>query len=270
MTGIQAFRSDVDPADVVAALQRDGAVIIERLAASPLLGSINTELQPHFSSEGDKFKNDFNGHKTRRLSALLALSKHSAELIAHPLVLAAADKVLKPHCDTYRLGSTTAIEIHPGEADQVLHQDDDFYPMRIPGVEFQLGAMWALDDFTVENGATRLVPQSHWTAGTADRKLGGTREEAVVQSVMPRGSLLLYFGSTWHGGGANTSDKPRTGLINTYALGWLRQEENQYLSVPRDIARTYPDQVQRLMGYQAHGEYLGVYPGDPDGYWYDA
>ena len=270
MSMVQAFSAETDIATVVAALQQDGAVIVERLAASQLLEVIEAELQPHFASEGGKFKNDFNGYKTRRLSALLALSQHSAELIAHPAVLAVADAVLKPHCDTYRLGSTTAIEIHPGEAAQTLHQDDDFYPMRIPDVEFQLGAMWALDDFTVENGATRLVPGSHWTARGSDRHKSEAEERDLAQSVMPRGSLLLYFGSTWHGGGANTSDKPRTGLINTYALGWLRQEENQYLSVPRDIARTYPDRLQRLMGYQAHGEYLGVYPDDPDGYWYDA
>jgi ectoine hydroxylase-related dioxygenase (phytanoyl-CoA dioxygenase family) len=265
---VQAFSSEVDPTTVAAALQQDGAVIIERLAAPQLLETIDAELQPHFVSEGDKFKNDFNGYKTRRLSAILALSHHAAELIAHPLVLAVADAVLKPHCDTYRLGSTTAIEIHPGEADQTLHQDDDFYPIRIPGVEFQLGAMWALDDFTRENGATRVVPGSHWTR--SNNQQIKPVEGDIVQSVMPRGSLLLYFGSTRHGGGANASDKPRTGLINTYALGWLRQEENQYLSVPREIASSYPERVQRLMGYQSHGEYLGVYPGDPDGYWYDA
>ena len=87
---------------------------------------------------------------------------------------------------------------------------------------------------------------------------------------MPKGSLLLYLGSTFHGGGANQSDAPRSGLINTYSLGWLRQEENQYLTIPRDVADSYPEQIRRLMGYQAHGESLGVYPGDPDDYWFDA
>ncbi len=87
---------------------------------------------------------------------------------------------------------------------------------------------------------------------------------------MPPGSVLFYLGSTIHGGGANTTKAPRAGLINTYSLGWLRQEENQYLTVPREIADSYPDHVRRLMGYQAHGRYLGVYPGDPDGYWFDA
>jgi len=270
MTIVQTFSCEADAATIAASLQQDGAAIVERLAAPQILDAIGAELKPHFTLEGDKFKNDFNGYKTRRLSAILALSHHSAELIAHPLVLAVADAVLKPQCETYRLGSTTAIEIHPGEADQVLHRDDDFYPIRIPEVEFQLGAMWALDDFTIENGATRLVPQSHWTAKDRSKQECGAGECDTTQAVMQRGSVLLYFGSTWHGGGANSSDTPRTGLINTYALGWLRQEENQYLCVPRTVAESYPERVQRLMGYQAHGEYLGVYPGDPDGYWYDA
>jgi ectoine hydroxylase-related dioxygenase (phytanoyl-CoA dioxygenase family) len=125
--------------------------------------------------------------------------------------------------------------------------------------------MWALDDFTAENGATRIVPGSHDL-----RAVDSVEETDVEQAVMPRGSVLFYLGSTIHGGGANKADAPRSGLITTYSLGWLRQEENQYLTVPREIAESYPDPIRRLMGYQAHGRYLGVYPGDPDGYWFDA
>ena len=262
---IETLPATADTELIVAALSRDGGVIIEKLADAELVEQVYGELEPHFHLEGDKFHNDFNGYKTRRLGAILALSHSSAELIAHPVVLAVADAVLRPHCESYRLGSATAIEIQPGEGNQVLHQDDDFYPMRIPAVEFQVGAMWALDDFTAVNGATRVVPGSHWTG-----PLDEIEAADVVQAVMPKGSLLLYFGSTWHGGGANNSDRPRSGLINTYALGWLRQEENQYLSVPREIADSYPENVRRLMGYQAHGQYLGVYPDDPDKLWYDA
>ena len=176
-----------------------------------------------------------------------------------------ANAVLKPHCVNYRIGSCTAIEIHPGEADQVLHRDDDFYPIRIPNVEFQIAAMWALDDFTLENGATRTVP------GSQDlRDVSSVGEDDIEQAVMTKGSVLFYLGSTIHGGGANKSDLPRSGLINTYSLGWLRQEENQYLTVPREVADSYPEPIRRWMGYQSCGESLGVYPGDPDGHWFDA
>jgi ectoine hydroxylase-related dioxygenase (phytanoyl-CoA dioxygenase family) len=251
--------------DVVAALMQDGGVIVAKLASNDVLDRIQKNLRGPFDEQGHKFKNDFNGYTTLRLGGILGLSRASADLIAHPLVMEVADAVLKRHCSNYRIGSTTAIEIHPGEQAQVLHRDDGFYPMRLPDVEFQISAMWALDDFTIENGATRIVPGSHH-----DRDNDSVDENNVEQAVMPRGSVLFYLGSTLHGGGANTTNAPRTGLINTYSLGWLRQEENQYLTVPREIADSYPDHIRRLMGYQAHGKYLGVYPGDPDGYWFDA
>jgi len=123
--------------------------------------------------------------------------------------------------------------------------------------------MWALDDFTLDNGATRVAIGSH--GKTDDHK---ESELTVEQAVMSRGSVLFYLGSTVHGGGANTSASPRSGLINTYSLGWLRQEENHYLTIPRHVADKLPESVRRLMGYQSHGPYLGVYPGDPDGNWY--
>jgi ectoine hydroxylase-related dioxygenase (phytanoyl-CoA dioxygenase family) len=140
--------------------------------------------------------------------------------------------------------------------------------MRIPGVQFQISAMWALEDFTVENGATRVALGSHletdiYRYSTAEEKYEGE----IVQAVMPKGSVLFYMGTTWHGGGANQSDKPRAGLINTYSLGWLRQEENQYLNVPREIAEQQSETVQKLMGYQLH-KYLGTYQ-NPDGTWVD-
>ena len=262
---MENLSSHVDTETVVECLVRDGAVIIEHLAQAPLLKVIMDELRPHFDREGARFQNDFNGYQTLRLGALLGLAKHSADLIAHPRVLQVADAVLGPHCECIRLGSTTAIEIYPGQPVQELHEDDSFYPMRIPKVEFQIGAMWALDDFTIENGATRLVQGSHRTG-----QVTKIDETYVISAEMPKGSVLLYFGSLFHGGGANNSKHPRAGIINTYALGWLRQEENQYLSVPRELADSYPETVRRLMGYQAHGKYLGMFPADPDGRWYEA
>ena len=176
------------------------------------------------------------------------------------------DGILLAHCINYRIGSLTAIEIHPGETDQSLHLDDGIYPVRMPGMQLQISAMWALEDFTEENGATRVALGSH-----RDSNISNTAEvqyeNNIVQAVMPKGSVLFYLGTTWHGGGANRSDKPRAGLINTYALGWLRQEENQYLNVPREIAEQHSEIIQRLMGYQLHG-ILGVFQ-NPDGSWFE-
>ena len=250
--------------DVIAALLKDGAVIVTNQAPGALIDRVLAEFRGPFDEQGHRFMNDFNGYKTLRLGAVLGLSRTSADLIAHPQVMAVADAVLLRHCINYRIGSSTAIEIHPGENAQRLHRDTEgLYSVPIPDVEFQISAMWALDDFTAENGATRVVLGSH------DRRETETVEEKdVEQAVMSKGSVLYYLGSTIHGGGENCSDAPRTGLITTYSLGWLRQEENHYLAVPREIADSYPEPVRRLMGYSAHGPHLGVYPGDPDNYWF--
>lgn len=262
---IQTFQSEADSSDIISTLEKDGGVIVSDLVDHKLIDTVARELRPHFDQQGHKFQNDFNGYKTLRLGGILALSRASAELIAHPRVMEVADAVLKPNCTSYRIGSCTGIRIEPGEKDQVLHRDDDFYPIRIPDVEFQIGVMWALDDFTIENGATRIAPGSQGAG-----EIANIQAADVVQATMSKGSVLFYLGSTVHGGGANRSSDPRTGLINTYSLGWLRQEVNQYLTIPREIADSYPEHIRRLMGYQAHGEFLGVYPDDPDGRWFDA
>ena len=262
---LQSFPNATDTDTIVDALRRDGGAIVLEQVDHDMVDEVAGELRPHFDREGALFQNDFNGYTTLRLGGILGLSRASAGLIAHPRVMAVADAILLPNCANYRIGSCSAIEIHPGEKDQVLHRDDDIYPLRIPEVEYQISAMWALVDFTLDNGATRVVPGSHRRPDSAPAD-----ETDVVQAVMPKGSVLFYMGTTMHGGGANRADRPRTSLINTYSLGWLRQEENHYLTIPRDVADSYPETVRRLMGYQAHGKYLGVFPNDPDGRWYDS
>ncbi|HXV36061.1 MAG TPA: phytanoyl-CoA dioxygenase family protein, partial [Myxococcota bacterium] len=149
-----------------------------------------------------------------------------------------------------------------GEREQMLHMDDGIYPLRVPGVQLQISAMWPLVDFTLENGATRVVPRSH-----AAREPSSELPNKAIQAPMSKGCVLFYLGSTLHGGGANRSAAPRAGLINTYSLGWLRAEENHFLMVPREIADSYPDRIRRLLGYQSHGRLVGAYQGDPDGHW---
>jgi ectoine hydroxylase-related dioxygenase (phytanoyl-CoA dioxygenase family) len=272
-SNIKSFESNT-PSDVVAAtLLQEGGVIVRNLAADDLIDKINQELREPLDSKGHEFENDFNGYKTRRLGAVLGLSRSSAELLTNSLALEVADAVLKRHCDNYQVGSMTAIEIHPGETPQILHRDGDFYPIAIPGVEFQLQAMWALSDFTEENGATRIVTDRDVLKGVknADTEAFENIDESTVsQAVMPKGSVFFWLQSTIHGGGANTASTPRSGLFISYCLGWLRQEDNQYLLMPREVAESFPENVSRLLGYQAHGKYLGIYPGDPDGLWWDA
>lgn len=250
------FGCEDSPESVANALSSGGAVVIENCIPLELVDRVAAELRPHFDGSGDQYYADFEGYKTLRLSEILARSRSSAELVGHPFMLAVIDRILLPHCINYRIGSCTGIEIFPGETAQVLHTDDGIYPIHIQGMELQVSAMWALTDFTRENGATHVLPGSH-----SGPLLSSTSNAThTVQATMARGSLLLYLGSVLHGGGANNTQLPRMGLVNTYSLGWLRQEENHYLAIPREIADSYPERIRQLMGYQSHGPILGSYP----------
>ncbi len=259
---IEYFDRDAPGEEIVAALRRDGAAVVRDQVSGDVADAVLAELRPHFDKEGTLTESDFNGYKTLRTSGTLARSRTAAELIGHPRVLEVADAVLLPHCINYQLGSTTAIEILPGEREQFLHTDDAIYPLRVPGLQLQISAMWPLVDFTLENGATRLVPRSHVTGEPVLDERG-----KAIQAPMSKGSVLFYLGTTLHGGGANQSAAPRAGLVNTYSLGWLRAEENHFLMVPREIADSYPEPIRRLLGYQSHGRLIGAYQGDPDGHW---
>jgi len=271
---LEYFNTDTDTLDIISALRRDGAAVVTEQVAPELADTVLAELRDPFDKVGKCDESNFNGYSTLRVGGVLGVSPTSAELVAHSRVMAVADAILLEHCLNYRIGSLTAIEIHPGETDQTMHTDDGIYPLRMPGVQIQISAMWALQDFTEENGATRVVPGSHVDQGSnrnylQQREYDGASDiaEEIIQAVMPKGSVLFYMGTTVHGGGANRTDKPRAGLINTYALGWLRQEENQYLNVPREIAARHSVTIQRLMGYQTHRT-LGAYQ-NPDGTWFE-
>jgi len=264
---LKSFDGKSSSAMVVDALRRDGGVIVRDLAPVGLIEAVADELRPRFDEFGEHhragYRSGFSGRKTLRCDGVLRYAPSSSELIALQMVLDIADAILLPSCAEYQIGSTTGIEILPGESDQRLHRDDSPYPIQLAGFELQIGVMWALSEFTAENGATRLVLGSH-------RFLRAWHEpnlSACVQAVMPKGSALFYLGSTWHGGGANRSHSARTGLINTYSLGWLRSETNHTLEVPPEVARRYNERVRRLLGYTAHGageDQLGCYDGkDP-------
>ena len=138
------------------------------------------------------------------------------------------------------------IKIFPGETSQPLHQDDGHWPVPRPHQPFVLNTMFAIDPFTVENGGTTLVPGSHLSDEPVDQSAART---AVS---MPAGSLLAWDGATWHGGGANTSCQERLGLNINYNVGWLRQQENQFVSIPPAEVLSRPERLQRLLGYQHH------------------
>ncbi|MEE2980043.1 MAG: phytanoyl-CoA dioxygenase family protein [Pseudomonadota bacterium] len=249
---LPVFENDADSDTVMGVLRQTGAAVIRHALDDATVDACAAEKRAEFDSRGKLQENDFNGYRTLRISGVLGYAPTTARMIGHPWVLAVADAILRPHCMAYRIGSTTGVEILPGEDHQVLHRDDSIYPLDLPGLETQIGVMWALNDFTEDNGGTRVVLGSHAVSHVYAEAPG-----EPVQAIMPKGSVLFYMGSLWHGGGANRSNAPRMGLINTYALGWLRQEVNQYIAVPPEIAVQYNATIRRLLGYTKHGRDLG-------------
>lgn len=249
---IPRLPAETDAAAVSDALRDHGCVIIDELVPSSVCDAVAAELGPHIAAT-PAGADDFSGRTTRRTGALLARSEAVRQMIAHPLVLDAVEATLWSESSSFQLHLTQAITLGPGSPAQALHRDHwcfDFFPFPTD-VDVEVASIWALDDFTEHNGATRIVADSHRSTGMPHTP------DDTEPAVMARGSVVLYVGGCVHGGGANTTDGTRTGINVDYALGWLRQEENQYLSVPHDIARDLPEDIQRLMGYRIGAFALG-------------
>jgi ectoine hydroxylase-related dioxygenase (phytanoyl-CoA dioxygenase family) len=250
--GLAHLTPDASPEAVAEAVTTDGAVIVDGLAAPELMDRIEAELRP-WVARTPVGPDDFSGHRTRRTGALVARSPASRELIMHPLALAVTGRVLA-QATNFQLHLTQSIAIGPGEPAQPLHRDRwafDFFPFP-NSYEVQCNAIWAQTAFTSANGATRVV------VGSNKAEDGTTfTPDDTEPAEMERGSVLFYSGSVYHGGGANQSDTTRIGLNITYNVAWLRQEENQYLSVPREMAATLPVDLLRLMGYDRGAYALG-------------
>jgi len=233
-------------------LRRDGGVIVDDLATSAQLDAFFAEMRP-WTDETEVGQDDFTGRETRRTGGLLARSTTAQDLVMHPTALAACDDFLA-HVTSYQLHLTQIIDIGPGAGGQPIHRDQwafDFFPFP-QGYEVQCNTIWAGDDFTEENGATRIV------VGSNQREDGLRFDiEDSVPAEMGRGSVLFYSGSVYHGGGPNSTAANRRAINITYNVSFLRQEENQYLSVPLETAATFPEPLQRLMGYQMGAYALG-------------
>jgi len=263
MAQVRKVHAGEKPEVINAILEEDGCIVIGNVLDGQELDQLGSELRPHFEAT-PCCTGDFYGHATRRVSSLIAKSPLCRTMAVHPVILSVMDEFLLRGCRQYQLNLTQAIQIGPGEPQQMMHPDDPLFPFVHPGYEAMINCMWAVDEFTPDNGATHLVPGSHkWErAGLIpDRQ---PEADEITQGAMPAGSVLIYFGSLLHCGGANRTAKPRAGVVLSYCQGWLRQSENQYLAVPLELARTLPERLQRLLGYFVHEPNLGQIEGrDP-------
>ena len=230
------------PDEIADAIRGDGYAIATGLLTTSEVDEIKTSLAPWLQGRL-MGRNDFEGFHSERVYALLAKAPPVARIIEHPLVLAVIDRLLTPH---YRLSACLAIQVHPGETPQGWHADDSYVWVPRPRQMMGVSAIWAFDDFTEHNGATEVIPGSH---------LWGPEEQAApddpraVKVVMPAGSAVLFAGTLVHRGGAHRGTGTRLGITPQYCEPWVRQIENMVLAVPPEIARSYSERVQALLGY---------------------
>jgi len=256
---LHTFSSSTNTEELLACMHRDGALILEGVLSEGDIKQFRKELDPYMDAT-EVGKDDFTGSATTRTGALIARSAKAREMMMHPKVLDAANQFLAPYCKRIQLHLSQIIRLKPGQGKQMIHRDRWAWGQYLKDVEPQFNTIWALSDFTEENGATQVVPGSiDWP----DKRKAIPEE--ICQAVMSAGSVLLYTGSVFHGGGENRSQQDRIGVNLTYTLGWLRQEENQYLSCPPEVAKHFSTEEQDMLGYTMGQYALGYYtaPGSP-------
>ena len=249
-----AFAQPAEP-DWTQLLRDQGYCIIPDLMPVSKVRAIERDFQERFA-QTPFCEGAFYGSRTKRFGGLLKRSPHAAAFVQHPLILDIAQAMLGPYCDRIQLNLTQALEIWPGEPEQIPHRDHDMWPAPPSKTEYQINIMWPFSPYRGENGATLVWPGSNRRLD----ELFIAREEAVPAEMNP-GSALVYLGSTMHGAGANRSSAPRSGMIVSYSLGWLKPFENQWLVYPPEIARTFSPELAALAGYQLHRPNLGNYEG---------
>ncbi len=236
-------------------VRAESYVIIPELMPRDVLETMRTEVLPMLRHDG---RNEFEGRRTRRIYSVIEKTLTLNPFIEHPLILALLDQVLMPN---YLLSQVQAINILPGEVAQPLHADDGFYPIARPRPPISAATIWAIDDFTADNGATVIIPRSHlW----GDEHPGDGGGHDLVPAVMPAGSVLFFLGTAWHGAGANNTDKSRMAVTAQYCEPWARQQENFSLSISRERARLCSETIQAMLGYSMLFPFIGFVDGrDP-------
>jgi ectoine hydroxylase-related dioxygenase (phytanoyl-CoA dioxygenase family) len=248
--------SEHEAREIASDLERIGSrgyVVLPELVPVHDLEAVRDQLAPHLT-ERQWGRNDFEGRRTERVYALLAKAPRVAALVEHPKVLAVVDALLEPN---YLLSANLAIKVHPGQQAQRLHFDDGCCSLARPRPHTGRSVIWAIDEFTLENGATQVIPESH-TFGPGAPSEDDARIETVVMSP---GSALVFLGTLWHRGGQNRSATTRLAVTPQYCQPWVRQIENMSLAVPAGKARQYSARVQELLGYSIHPPFIGYVDG---------
>lgn len=243
--------SGEDAAAHAARVHRDGWTIVEDAVDIALVDALADDLVKLELALGiTPAGNSFEGAATWRIYNLLAHGELYQRVPVHPNVLPVVEAVLDRGC---LVSSLSSIAIGPGEVAQPIHADDQLIPIPRPHPPTVCNTMWAITDFTEENGATRILPGSH----LLDHAPTYGQPYDSAAAVMRKGSVLVWHGSLWHGGGANRTAERRVGIAMNYCAGYIRQQENQQLGLPPSLVRTFPKRLRQLVGYSVYTGLIG-------------
>lgn len=253
-----------DPAPHVVEIEERGYTILRDVVPDDLRLELIERIDRVMESAQIGYgANRFLGLHTRRIFNLLSRDPAFARVPLFGPAIRVAEQVLD---EELQVASVTAIEMNPGQAAQPFHADDGSIPLPRPHVPLSCVAIWALTDFTADNGATRIVPGSH----RLDRRPGkGEQPEHWDEAVMTAGSIVVYNGSMWHGGGPNVSAERRLAIVSQYSAGWIRQEENQLLALGREQVAAFPPRLRKMVGYGTYRGLLGHVDQVDPGTWFD-
>jgi ectoine hydroxylase-related dioxygenase (phytanoyl-CoA dioxygenase family) len=246
--------------EIVARLDLDGFVILDGVLGAPELGELVATLAP-LEAARPRGRNEFEGERSTRVYSLAGKGEPFLRLAEHPRVVEILDRVLLPN---WLLSTLQSIRLHPGESEQPWHSDDSFYLVPEPRPRLALSCIWAIEDFTDENGATEVIPGSHRTGARPD-------PARAVRATMRAGSVLVFDGGLWHRGGANRGAGTRLAISPQYCQPWLRPQESQLLIVPPEAAARCTPRQRAMLGYSIHPPFIGQVDGmhpirlvDPD------
>ncbi len=232
-------------------IEDQGYTILENCIEPDLVHALKSALDKLEADENTQpGKNMFEGHHTLRIYNLLAKDRLFEKVPVFAPLLPIVESVLDPGC---LVSSLSSISIGPGEKAQPIHADDTLFNFPRPHQALVCNSMWALTDFTEENGATRIVPGSH---KSPDKPEYGTHPDSIAAE-MSEGSILVWNGSLWHGGGANTTATKRIGIAMNYCAGFLRQQENQQLGIPINRVKQFDPRLQQLAGFGTYKHLMG-------------
>lgn len=234
-----------------ARIRDDGYTVIERAASGELVESLKAAvLRIEREHNLQTAKTSFEGFKTLRINNLLTYDDIFWEVPLHENVLPVVEKVLDKEC---LLSSFCSLVLGPGQEAQPIHEDTQLIPLPRPHIPITINAIWALSDFREDNGATRFIPGSH----KLDHSPEYGKDYAALTATMPAGSVLLFDSALWHGSGPNASDERRFAFSCAYCWGWMRQQENLQLGIPRETAERFPRRLQELCGYSVYKGQFG-------------